>query len=187
MHRVIKSITYNIDNTGSNRKWSEFNLNTEKKGFRIMYLKKISIKNFRCIKDAMIDLNEGLNILIGENNSGKTAILDALRICLSYGQQRRDIYVSVNDFHIDKNDPNAEPGNIELDLYFEIQEDVEAGIYNDFLSVTDDGKGFDPETVKNKGHGLTNMNSRAEDMEAQFELRSAPGKGTEIILSFRPD
>lgn len=55
------------------------------------------------------------------------------------------------------------------------------------LSVTDDGKGFDPETVKNKGHGLTNMNSRAEDMEAQFELRSAPGKGTEIILSFRPD
>lgn len=105
-----------------------------------MFLKKMEIKNFRCIKDASIDLNEGVNILIGENNSGKTSILDALRICLSYGQQRRDIYVAVNDFHIDKNNPNAEPGNIELDLYFEIQEDVEAGIYNDFLSVNGEGK-----------------------------------------------
>ena len=29
--------------------------------------------------------NKGLNILIGENNSGKTAIIDALRICIGYG------------------------------------------------------------------------------------------------------
>ena len=100
----------------------------------------MEIKNFRCIKNATIHLNEGVNILIEENNSGKTAILDALRICLGYGQQRRDIYVSVNDFHIDKNNPNTEPGNIELDLYFEIQEAVEEGIYNDFLSVNGEGK-----------------------------------------------
>lgn len=105
-----------------------------------MYLKKLVVKNFRCINDATIDLNEGVNILIGENNSGKTAILDALRICLSYGKQWRDIYVSLNDFHIDKTNPKAETGDIEFHLYFEIQKAEEAGIYLDFLSVKDDGQ-----------------------------------------------
>ena len=103
-----------------------------------MYLKKLWVKNFRCIKDVTIDLNEGVNILIGENNSGKTAILDALRISLSYGKQWRDIYVSLSDFHIDKNDPNAKIGDIEFHLYFEVQKEEETGIYNDLLSVVDD-------------------------------------------------
>jgi len=105
-----------------------------------MYLKKFEIKNFRCIKDASIYFNEGVNILIGENNSGKTSVLDALRVALSYGKQRRDIYVSVNDFHVDKNNPKAKEDDIELHLYFEIQKDKEAGIYLDFLSVKDDGQ-----------------------------------------------
>lgn len=103
-----------------------------------MYLKKLWVKNFRCIKDVTIDLNEGVNILIGENNSGKTAILDALRISLSYGKQWRDIYVSLSDFHIDKNDPNAKIGDMEFHLYFEVQKEEETGIYNDLLSVVDD-------------------------------------------------
>ena len=64
-----------------------------------MFLKRFEVKNYRCIKDATIDFNEGVNILIGENNSGKTAVLDALRVCLSYGKQSRDIWVSVNNFH----------------------------------------------------------------------------------------
>lgn len=103
-----------------------------------MYLKKLWVKNFRCIRDATIDLNEGVNILIGENNSGKTALLDALRISLSYGKQSRDIYVSLNDFHIDRNNPNAKGGDIEFHLYFEVQKEEETGIYNDLLSVPDD-------------------------------------------------
>jgi putative ATP-dependent endonuclease of OLD family len=103
-----------------------------------MYLKKLQVKNFRCIKDATIDLNEGVNILIGENNSGKTALLDVLRISLSYGKQWRDIYVSLNDFYIDKNDLNAKIGDIEFHLYFETQKEEEAGIYSELLSVVDD-------------------------------------------------
>ncbi len=105
-----------------------------------MYLKKLWVKNFRCIKDATIDLNQGVNILIGENNSGKTAVLDALRICLSYGKQSRDIYVSPSDFHIDKSDPETKIGDIEFHLYFEVQKEEEAGIYNDLLSAVDEGK-----------------------------------------------
>lgn len=43
-----------------------------------MYLEKLSIKKFRSINNITINLNKGVNIIIGENNAGKTAIIDAL-------------------------------------------------------------------------------------------------------------
>lgn len=46
-----------------------------------MYLEKFKIQNFRGIDDLTLTFNEGLNIIIGENNSGKTRIIDALRLC----------------------------------------------------------------------------------------------------------
>lgn len=105
-----------------------------------MFLKRFEIKNYRCIKNASIDFNKGVNILIGENNSGKTAVLDALRVCLSYGKQRRDIWVSIDNFHLDKNNPEAAIEDIEFHLFFKIENEAEAGIYNDLLSVGDDGR-----------------------------------------------
>ena len=47
-----------------------------------MRLSKVRVRNFRCIKDISVDL-EDTTVLIGENNSGKTAFLEAIRICLS--------------------------------------------------------------------------------------------------------
>jgi len=105
-----------------------------------MFLKRFEVKNFRCIKNASIDFNKGVNILIGENNSGKTAVLDALRVCLSYGKQRRDIWVSLDNFHLDKNNPDADIEDIEFHLFFDIEDEAEPGIYNDFHSVGADGK-----------------------------------------------
>jgi PAS domain S-box-containing protein len=49
------------------------------------------------------------------------------------------------------------------------------------LVVTDNGKGFDTETVK-KGHGLKNMRSRAELLNGTMEILSAPGKGTKLKI-----
>jgi putative ATP-dependent endonuclease of the OLD family len=44
-------------------------------------LREVTIKNFRCLRDINIPLDDSI-VLIGENNSGKTALLDALRIAL---------------------------------------------------------------------------------------------------------
>ena len=43
-----------------------------------MYIDKIAIKRYRSIDPVgvEIDCNKGLNIIIGENNSGKTAMID---------------------------------------------------------------------------------------------------------------
>lgn len=51
------------------------------------------------------------------------------------------------------------------------------------LSITDNGKGFDPQTVK-KGHGLANMADRARQSGGKLEIKSAPRQGTTIFLKF---
>lgn len=45
-----------------------------------MYIESIHIQNFRGINDLTIDLNRQFNLIIGENGSGKTAILEALAV-----------------------------------------------------------------------------------------------------------
>lgn len=50
-----------------------------------MYLSRLHISKFRVFDDITLYFKNGINILIGENNSGKTAIIDALRICLGCG------------------------------------------------------------------------------------------------------
>jgi two-component system sensor histidine kinase UhpB len=49
------------------------------------------------------------------------------------------------------------------------------------LSIKDDGMGFDT-TSDSTGNGLKNMKRRADEMNAEFRIESAPGKGTQIDL-----
>jgi len=44
-----------------------------------MYISKIRIQNFRCYDDIEVEFNEGLNVIIGENNGGKTTLIKALQ------------------------------------------------------------------------------------------------------------
>ncbi|PPK64931.1 putative ATP-dependent endonuclease of OLD family [Methylobacter tundripaludum] len=104
-----------------------------------MYLEKLIIKNFRSINELTLNFNKGLNVLIGENNSGKTAIFDSLRLCLGYGNQKRDIYISLSDFHIDKSVITDTLNNIEFHLYFKIEDIIETAWFNDMLNTNEDG------------------------------------------------
>ncbi|MBL4795744.1 MAG: AAA family ATPase, partial [Pseudomonadales bacterium] len=47
-----------------------------------MYISNVSVNNFRIFKDFEVQLNAGLNVVVGENNSGKTALIDAIRLTL---------------------------------------------------------------------------------------------------------
>ncbi|MBF0310883.1 MAG: AAA family ATPase, partial [Magnetococcales bacterium] len=51
-------------------------------------LRRVTIKNFRSIKECSISLTEDLHILVGPNGSGKSTFLDAIqfvRDCLEFG------------------------------------------------------------------------------------------------------
>lgn len=86
-----------------------------------MYLEKFAIKNFRAIEELELNFNKGLNILIGENNSGKTTVIDALRLCLGYYQQPRDLYCYPTDFRVNKTEVKDEVPKIEFDLFFNVE------------------------------------------------------------------
>lgn len=49
------------------------------------------------------------------------------------------------------------------------------------LKISDDGIGFDISKVSN-GSGLKNINKRLKQLKADFEIKSTPGKGTQVIL-----
>jgi len=62
------------------------------KGYIIHVSKKINIENFRGIKHLSLELDE-LTVLIGENNTGKTSILEALQTCLNRSLTRKTFLV----------------------------------------------------------------------------------------------
>ena len=51
-----------------------------------------------------------------------------------------------------------------------------------YISIEDDGIGFDLEKVRSKGNGLTNMKNRAEEIAAKLTISSEKGKGTKCQL-----
>lgn len=48
-----------------------------------MYLAELTIKNFRRISEATLLFRPGLNVIVGPNNIGKTAVVDGLRALLA--------------------------------------------------------------------------------------------------------
>lgn len=97
-----------------------------------MYLKNLNITNFRGIEELDLSFRKNLNVIIGENNSGKTAILDALRVCLGLGYQRRDIRIQSEDFFIDQ--LGNKSTTIRFDLTFAPETEEENGIFIELLA-----------------------------------------------------
>ena len=52
------------------------------------------------------------------------------------------------------------------------------------LSVGDDGLGFDPTAIGIKSLGIEGMRERAQMLDGQLDLRTEPGKGTNVVLTF---
>lgn len=48
-----------------------------------VYLAQLRIRNFRRIADATLNFRPGLNVIVGPNNIGKTAVVEALRALLA--------------------------------------------------------------------------------------------------------
>lgn len=55
------------------------------------------------------------------------------------------------------------------------------------LSVADNGRGFDLSDVKSQGNGLLNLRRRVEEMKGRYEVRTQPGRGTEIWVEVHLD
>lgn len=95
-----------------------------------MYINNIRIEGFRNFKDSHIDFNEGVNVIIGHNNAGKTNLLRALSLVLDNKTSRK---LEIDDFN--KNIPiadlRAQPPKITITL--SISESIDEDLTGDDL------------------------------------------------------
>jgi len=84
-----------------------------------MFIKKVFIRNFRVFGDEGVEFvfNRGVNAIIGENNTGKSALIDAIRIAFSFVQySNKDVYFKKSDFHVNRKGKRAETAYIDIYL-----------------------------------------------------------------------
>lgn len=108
-----------------------------------MSIKKLLIRNYKLISDAVIELNDDINIFVGENDSGKSTILEALSIVTTgklngyafdkqvkancFNNTIRSQYVkNVNDF-----DKVTIPPSIIIEAYTDFEDQKYAGTNNE--------------------------------------------------------
>ena len=75
-----------------------------------MPLTKIAAENFTVFEDIKIPFCEGLNVLVGENDSGKSALIDSIKYVLGTTDQNWQ-RVNISDY---SNEDTSKPINITI-------------------------------------------------------------------------
>jgi len=104
-----------------------------------MYLYSLSLNNFRKYKDLNVSFNSGLNLLVGENDSGKTAIIDAIKYVL-HTQSQEFIRPSIEDFHLSGNEDESKRSEIfVIECVFKGFKDYEAKSFLEWIAFDSNG------------------------------------------------
>ena len=67
-----------------------------------MFISKMKIHNFKCYRDFEIDLEEGLNIIVGDNEAGKSTILEAINLALTGIISGKSIWNEISQYIFNK-------------------------------------------------------------------------------------
>jgi putative ATP-dependent endonuclease of OLD family len=102
-----------------------------------MYLAKLSIRNFRRLESVDVGFQPGLNVLVGPNNIGKSAVVDALRALLA-GSDEPYPRLTEDDLHCPKGGERA--GAIEFEYIFRDLSPEDEADFLHALKNTADGK-----------------------------------------------
>ena len=54
-------------------------------------IKKLHVKNFKKFADETFEFNDDINILVGDNECGKSSVLEAIELCLNLCHRGRPI------------------------------------------------------------------------------------------------
>ena len=110
-----------------------------------MYLSKIYIKNFRGIKELLVEFDKNLNVIIGANGQLKTSLIDAIRLFYSWGEPNRDIEITKEDFYVEitqnTNGTKTVTSSTRIDIcyLFEGLSSQQEGAFYQYLDRKDDG------------------------------------------------
>ena len=100
-----------------------------------MWLRELQIRSFRKIDALTVSFPRGLTVLVGENNSGKTTIIDALRLMLFSSRDLDSLRLTEDDFRA-----GTEHAPIEISCRFTGLEDEDEVHFQECLVDIGDGK-----------------------------------------------
>jgi putative ATP-dependent endonuclease of OLD family len=98
-----------------------------------MYIETLKIRNFRKYKEKTIHFNKGMNLFVGENNSGKTAIIDAIRYVMDPDYYSVRIQADT-DFH-------DETKSLEISIKLADLTPTEQSVFLEYLTFEKDTNG----------------------------------------------
>lgn len=93
-------------------------------------LRKISIRNYRVFRKFDLDFDSGVNILVGDNDAGKSTLLEAVGLALTLRLGGRALQTELSPFLFNsqtaaeyiaglKSDGSTQPPEILIDLFFD--------------------------------------------------------------------
>ena len=125
-----------------------------------MYLASIEIDKFRCISSLFLKFDKGINLILGENDSGKSAVIDAIKLVT--GTQSNDwIRLDRDDFFSDGAERAKE---LRIICRFHELSNEEAAAFLEWLSI-EDGKYYLKLTLVGKRNESKNLMN-----EVSFDL-----------------
>lgn len=89
-----------------------------------MYLQSVQIKNFRSCAETTVKFHPELTLIVGENNAGKSNVIEALRLATSPLSARRLRYFDEDDLSL-----GANPAEIDITTTFEGLTSYQRGHY----------------------------------------------------------
>jgi putative ATP-dependent endonuclease of OLD family len=96
-----------------------------------MYLSELRVRNFRSCYDTVVPLREDVTVLVGENNSGKSNAVDALRLAITPMGGRRTRYFEPSDVSFGR-----ESEGVGIALRFDGLTEIQRGQYLTALDVS---------------------------------------------------
>ena len=140
-----------------------------------MYLKSLNLNNFRKFQNLQVEFTKGLNLLVGENDAGKTAIVDAIKYVLNT-QSFDYIRPSYEDFFNSESDELHRKNDFYIECIFEDLKSHEASSFLEWLGFYDDGKSF----LK------IWLSAKRKDRKIFYEIRSgADDEGSQLSAEAR--
>lgn len=135
-----------------------------------MFLSLLTITNFRRLKNVTIQFEPGLNVVVGPNNVGKTALVDALRALLAGADDPYPRFTT-DDLHIPKG--GTPGGEISFEYVFsDLSPDDEA----DFMhALREDGKG--------KTHAVLGVTYAEPDKAGRLKVKKWCGEHQDISMT----
>lgn len=95
----------------------------------MIYIKSLHIENYKCFENIDINFNKNTNILVGNNEAGKSTILEAINLCLSGLTNGRYLKNEINEFYFNTcvvnrflHNLNEQPPQILIELYLDSDE-----------------------------------------------------------------